>query len=898
MKNKKCDIKESAEAYNTGVDALEKAFLLTGDPTKSFKYAVSEIQQKHPDLDFDPNSFINPIAESMKEKGLIPESYKFSESKRSDEQKTVEKTVEKFKGLDQDQKKTLSKKLYSKLAEQNILTNDEIQNIYAEAVGIPAMTDEIKSLVKESSSAMKEYDKVDTEIKSIYGEIEKMKSDQEGKVTPEQDSALISRIKELAIRQQKAKAQVNRAQTKLAQELREKSFWMWDLADNIRMNLMTPVSLLKNLTGAGVDLAVRQPKNAVSSILSTMINPITEKKYGSRSGRIGSRFLGGLMNADKSFKNSMESWGYGRTEFDKKLPAADYLNAVTAYKKMVDSTGKQKIINSVAFALKVTPDFIKRTLGATDAFFYDNAVRSELERISSQKSLKGAEKELFLLNPDEESLLEAQKLAEEVTFRKNISFFGKKIKTSYDAREHYKQLVKNGESPMTAKIKTGFASIVTTLFAPFVKTPLNIIRLASRYVLPEYELGRSISLAIKAKTGDEKQQLIADGIAHAAVGYYLRSVALQAIAAGAISSGFGDEDKETMDAIEKQFGGANRMNWSAILRIMTGGDGAWQEGDKTVDLNAMGVLGVVMGTYARAFNEYSEEERKDNAKFSKIFTKSPSVILPVAGTAMDLSFLSGTNQVIEALKSKSNEEKTGKLGINWIKAALGGIMPSTFQKLSTSTAENKKQSYDKNKDWNENLANAVGYNFLFSGGKDMKNKYYSLANDKEAIQKKDYMLFDNYLGRALQEEFGVFKSKDVLDGPLKKLLDTSMSVERDSREKMFPNAVDKKQSFGKGKNKVSIELTNEQHEFLMEKTSEFRMVAATPYINSEEFDNDSYDVKAETLSRLYKDGLDAAKNLTAIKYGDQLKGENTSKKNKQGTKSNYKKYGKKKKRTK
>lgn len=915
---KKCDIKESAEAYNTGVDALEKSFMLTGNTTKSFRYAISEIQSKHPEFDFEISSFVDPIVSGMKEKGLLDKSYKFGSKKKvlSEEEKKdaneakaqqkqieketlqernkIEKAVEKFNGLNQDQKKSLAKKMYEKFDKDGTLTNDEIQNLYADAVGIPSMTDDIKSLIKESSSAMKEYDTIDSEIQSIYNEIDKLKKDQDGKITKDQDKDLIAKIKALAIRQQETKTKVNRAQMNLAQSLREKSFWAWDLADNIRMNLMTPVSLLKNLTGAAFDLTVRQPKNLVSGALSAMINPITEKKYGTKSGRIGSRFIGGLMNADKSFKNSMESWGYGRTEFDRRLPASDYLNAVTAYKKFVDSNGKQKVINGVALALKVTPDFIKRTLGATDAFFYDNFVRSELESIATQKGLTGAEKQLFLLNPDQDSVDSATKLAEEVTFRSDNKLTKK---LNYNPRDRYKKLVAEGSSPFIAKIRTGLSAWAVTMVAPFIKTPVNIVRMASRYLLPEYEMGRAAFLAVNAKNGNDRQQILVDGIAHAAVGYYLRSVAFQAIAAGAVTAGFGDEERKTLDVIEQQLGGANRINWSAVLRIMTGGDGKFQKGDKTVDLNSLGLLGVVFGTYARTYNKYSEEEKKDQVSFSRALAHPAELGLSLLGSSLDLTFLSGTNQLLEAMKSDT--DKTNKYILSLLSSTLGGIEPSTVQKLSMSKEANKKQAYDKDKTFGENVANMLGYKFLFQGGNDMKNKYYSLAEEGEALKKKDYMLFDNYLGRVLQEELGVFKSKDISDGPIKKLLDSASQVEKESRDKMFPNSVDKKQTFGKGKNSVSVTLTPEQHEFLMDKASTFRMIAATPYINSEDFDNDSYEVRAETLQRLYRDGLESAKNVTLLKYNSELKegGEKASD-DADSVKTNYKKYGKKKKRSK
>lgn len=883
-----CDVKQSSAAWNTGIDAFKKSFLLSGDTTKALRYAISEMQEQHPDIDFDPDSFINPLVSSLKQKGMIDKDYDFKKETDKKTEREISKTTEKFSTLNQDQKKTLAKKMFGKLQEQNLLTQDDIQNLYAEAVGIPSMDESTKKLITEASSAVKAYEETDNSIKALYNEITGLKENQDGSLTADQDKDVTERIKTLAIEQQKQKFIANRAQSDLAQKLAEKSFWMWDFADNIRMNLMSPVSLLKNLTGAVIDAGVRQPKNMISGLSSLITNPITTNK----TGRIGSRFIGGLMNADKSFKNAMESWKYGRTEFSKDLPSTDYLNVVTSWKKFLDSTGKTKAINAVATLLKVTPDFVKRTLSATDAFFYDNYIRSELNRIASQKGLSGAEKELFMVDPDEESVKIATDRAKDITFKTDSKLSNK---LTYNARDHYRRLVKEGMNPTMAKVRTGLSSIGVTIIAPFIKTPINILRISSRYLLPEWELARTIMKASKETDGNEKQQIIADGMAHVAVGAYIRYVSFKAVAAGLVSAGYKDEDEKTRDAVEQRLGGPNRINYSALLRIMVGGDAKHMNGDKSIDLNSAGVLGVVLGTYAHAYNSYSKEDKEDQMQFNKALAHPLDLGKSLATSTLDLTFLSGTNQVFEAMKA--DQGKTSAYLNSVFTTLFTGIEPSTVQKLSTALVENKKQTFNRDLTLMENVANTLGYKFLFQGANGMKDKYFALAKEGEALKKKDYMLFDNYFGRVLQEEFGVFKSKDIQDTPVAKLLESANTVEKEERSKMFPSSINKKQTLKGRGGSFKAELNDEQHAYLMEKASTMRMIAATPYINSEDFKTDSYEVKAETLKKFYKDGLDSAKKLLVEKYGkENLSIIDKSKEEKSASKKRYGQYKTKKRR--
>ncbi len=93
----KCDIKSSAKAWNDGLDAFKKAYKQTGGKVKpSIRFAIDEIHAKNPDIDFDVDSFVNPLVESLKEKGLIKQDFSYEKKKAPDLKSKVEKLAEKI----------------------------------------------------------------------------------------------------------------------------------------------------------------------------------------------------------------------------------------------------------------------------------------------------------------------------------------------------------------------------------------------------------------------------------------------------------------------------------------------------------------------------------------------------------------------------------------------------------------------------------------------------------------------------------------------------------------------------------------------------------------------------------------------------------------------------------
>jgi hypothetical protein len=528
--------------------------------------------------------------------------------------------------------------------------------------------------------------------------------------------------------------------------------------------------------------------------------------------------------------------------------------------------------------------------------FHEMAQKAELNRMAEEQGLKGFEKDAFMENPDEKSAEQAKKYADKATFRTDLPF---NIPSNFNYEGAVKKLVDKGINPLAAKYIAGVTYMATTLTMPFVKTPINIVRGAVGLMLPEVAVSKAIFDAYAVKdNATEKQRILTEGIGRAIVGAHIRGVALSMIAQGLISAGYSDEDKKTKDIIEQKLGGPNRINYNALLRGLFFMDTKPQKGDKSVDLNSLGILGIVFGAYAHSFNKMSNEDLEKEKEFNlkNEFSVVSKTLQGTLGATLDYTFFTGINELMKALKDEGGFEMN-KYTINQMMTILGGIVPSTFQKISTQADPFVYKQYDKEKSRGENLSNILGYRFAGQTG-TMEKKYFSLAEDEEkgGVKRKDYMLFDNRFGRVLQSELGVFKSKDISeDIPISRLYDATREVKKEERDALFPSAINKELSVGKGKRAVKIALTPDQYGYIEDRASIHRMLLATPYIVSDDFKKDSHEIRSKVLSDFYVSGLEEAKKELLEKYPNikSQKIEGSTKDDKKEVKKRVKKYKKK-----
>lgn len=869
----KCNIKTSAEAWNFGVDTFEKAYLsTTGKMSESLSYAISETQKKYPDLNFDVKSFTDPIIKYMKDSGEIPKNYSYGE-KKTDVQKKVEEISKKMDGLDNEGKQKFAKKIFSKALEEGYITEDAVKTAYADAIGLPSMNEDIEVAIKKMADANKEVDKIEQEKVDKIKELQSLKK--ENGITPEVDEKINNELKDIYSRQQQAKENARIAANEIAQKMEPLSFWEWRLFSRANMNLMGVKTLLKNLTGGLADTVLRNTGNAVSSTASTIISKTIKRNNPLPFGK---RALGSLEAKKRISKNVTTAFKTGDAKYEKELPSYNHMSAYTKFKHAIEATGMKKIKLFASALLRVSPDLVGRTLAATDQIFNSSIYESELASIAEAKGLTGAEKTAFVMDPDEKSQAYAQRKADEATFKdENILTESNVLKNlKADPLTLYKRFTatdKDGKPKMSkfqARILSSLFHATSVIITPFVKTPINIMRQAAKYLLPEAELVQGMLKAKNEKDALLRERIIYDSLGKAVVGGILRNVAIEMVAKGLITAGFKDDDPESKDTIESVKHGPNRINISAFMRGMAFQGIYSKESDVWVDLSSIGVLGIVMGTYSHAMSTMSEDEKLDSKTPS--LSGEAKLALSELQSALDNTFLSGTNQVFEAINDKQGN-KSQRAGVNAFMVAVAGIVPATAQTLSNQSDPNVKKQFDPEKSFTENLYSALGYKYLFQS-KDLKNKYFNLASEETyGPKKKDYMFFDNYLGRVLEANLDVFKVENVNEGtPEYKLLNEMNKVSGEEKGKFFPPAVGKNQSFKvkiKGKSQtLKIELTDEQHEYLMQQAGKYRLMQATPFIMSKDFDNSSFETKVEVLKSLYKEGLDMAKKDLLANYPD------------------------------
>jgi len=426
-------------------------------------------------------------------------------------------------------------------------------------------------------------------------------------------------------------------------------------------------------------------------------------------------------------------------------------------------------------------------------------------------------------------------------------------------------MIEKGHNPLFARLVTGLGHIAKNIVMPFTTTPINILRSANKIVLPEYTLIKGLYDA-KKLSGDEKTNKIISSIADATVGFHVRMIALNLIAQGLISAGFDDEEDKVREVIEKKTGGPNKVNVNAVMRGLTFQDIKEKKGDKYVDINALGTLGIALGAYAHAYNKYGKKDLDkeiDYLKDGNFFAIPANAAVSQLSSALDFTFFSGWNESFKALKGEGNDRN--KWVMNSFMTMLGGILPATHQILSKSETESRPRSYDKNLTFGQNVYNQMGYRFMFA----TPDKTFKVLteNGEKTERVKEHYLFDNYWGRVLAAT-DPFKSKGVenMSTPTGRLYNEMRNVEKKEREKIVPGYVNDKVKI-KGND---IQLNKEQYAYFQSQASLHRMFLATPFIMSADFHNMSYEEKCDELQNLYKEGREWALAEVEQKYFPKL----------------------------
>jgi hypothetical protein len=876
----KCDIKTVAEAWNAGIDSFESAFLLSDSPTKAIRFALSEIKEKYPDIDFSTESFTNPLIETLKANKIVSESYKF----KGDAKSQVEKIVSKFEGLDEKQSKEMSGKIFEKFFQKGDISEQDVKNAFAQMKGYPSITPEFNKLIDQVAADRQAYESIENEIKGILGQIQTLKKNKE--YSKEKDSEFSDRLTQLKKEQNVALENYLKSDLAFGEHLSKGRHWVYQFGDIMKMNLMTPVSLLKNTSGMIGDTLFRNFSNLISAPVSSTVL-LVRRALKKTDATFSSIPL--LSKTEGAFKGSANAKAklyakYGTDPvYNDQIRTPNYIDGMRNVRKILE--GDKTPLNTLAAVFKLSPSIITRGLGSPDFFFQEMSEVSELNRIGKEKGYDGAELKAFLLAPDPESLKLARDYAKKVTYKQDMpleEFFRSKL----DFAQIGDKMIENGGNPFLVRLGTGVGHVIKNLIMPFTKTPINLLRSANKIVLPEYTLIKGLYEASKITNGDQKTNKIITSISDATVGFHLRMIALNMVAQGLISAGYDDEEQKTKEIVEKKAGGSNRVNINALWRGLTFQEIKERPGDTYTDINALGTVGIALGAYAHAYNKYGKDDLQNEIDYLKNgnYLKIPAkAALSELSSSLDFTFFSGFNEAARAIRDESGYA-LDKYIQNSMMTMMGGILPGTHQLLSKAETPERIKTYDKDLTFGQNVYNQFGYRFLFGKGIDPSLNYNALTEKGEsAVKVKDHYLFDDYWGRLLASA-DPFKSKIINNPntPTYKIYQAMRTVEKKEREKFMPPMVNDEINVGTRKKPVYANLNKEQYTYLQQQASMHRMLLVTPFVMSQDFETMDFETKTDVLQGLYKKGREQAINELKLRYPDLrktgTKGQKASKK--------------------
>jgi hypothetical protein len=313
------------------------------------------------------------------------------------------------------------------------------------------------------------------------------------------------------------------------------------------------------------------------------------------------------------------------------------------------------------FGGKLLPNVVGRSMGAADQFFRTVGLHMELHRQAmldgTKQGLKGDDLKAYVAQQIADPTItpeihrRAQRYSAELTFQeRNLDGPAAKIGgaaslLSKGADQATKSVADFAWNHGLHKLNTKYAKVgsatygllsfpPSVILAPFINTPLNILKRAVQYTPP--------AMAMAAKGGDRDAMRVAarGAVGTAAIGA-VYGLYQQGLITGAAPT----------DPSERDLYYATKRPYS--LRI----------GDQWVPYQALGPVGMVLGAATNYFKS-AEENPRD------ALGKAGQVMASIGKTAIDASFLKGIYNILDAV---GNYEQKGD---TWAARTTMGLLPA------------------------------------------------------------------------------------------------------------------------------------------------------------------------------------------------------------------------------
>lgn len=819
------------EVYNGAVEVMKQAALLGAKGAKIIEDGIIHIRNNYKE-EWNDETFKKEWDKKLKDSGIEFDKSPGNPKKvlaKKQEASILDAIEKKANRLNEKNRSSFLKDIIQEVENEGGLSEQRFKDLYAKALGLETMTPELSQKIRDLSGKVKEAQTAESKLSSVYDKA--IEEQSAGKISEETKSELNKAKEEL----RKSSREADKAQAELSSILRDKKDFADTFISLMQTNVLTPISLARNIVGVAPDFFIIRPASNLAAggidflrKLAANLDKLSKFMGAEKEINPLARTKGAWLATPEAIRNAYTAFLTGevpnkfgeRNQFKKLEPieaGKRIYNALQGKNKMKASEWASSILEATA---GIPGSAIGRGLIGPDVFIRTLAEKSKLYESGVTKGLKGAELEKFVEFPDEVATKEAQAYADDVTFQgdnrvsKAISSLSREFKG------------KEGDSGFKNFAKSTGRILGSTL-ALYTKTPTNVFAASVKLLYPEISLAQGI---MEWQKGNKvkSERLFGQYAAGMGVRYVISNMAN----AGIITPTTDYKDKSY--ALEED-GGAKKggqVNYSRMMRYLTFQDSGEKPSDIWVDYKWLGPIGLVMGTQSSVAKQEGDAEWK--------YPTSGSAFNALKYTS-ELPYIQSMGAITNAIQDPEKFSKNFIVGTGSTLAS--AVIPRTVTQVSQAGLDEKKNISDKDiyeyakKKWQMEH---------FDGDK-LPSKISlwgeSIDNAPKGTNPYAWYVFNFYKDRNPNENSLSYKIQDLVD--------------KTGNKDAIPSRPQNSITIGKQK----VLLNDKEYEDFQRYVGKRRADLAKVYIDHGSYKDDDDDKRISTLQDIYRDSHTDGKNM-------------------------------------
>jgi hypothetical protein len=753
------------------------------------------------------------------------------------------------------------------LGESGSITNEQFKEAYTEAMKGDILTDEVIEQMKKDRALTVEAKASENDLRKTIDEWK------EARVEAERSGGVLSREKNAAFRKdiadkwnkyKKSMEIAAEGRMRTAKAFIKPDIWV-TLASGLRGNLMTPMTTVANVVANIAITPFRFLTRVMPGIVEYVWVKASNAMFGTKLDRsmspmaeaYGMIKFGWSFSAYKTWRRLITGSAMEGEQFDLRPPGLNFVDSmkglITGRKPGETRFVERKLSEAYGSSFGVIADIMSRGAAVPDYFGRTMAEIGRAYEIAKTKTVDGKplseaevwEKTMF---PDEADMAAITKAGKKAVYMQD-NVLSKSIQ-NLGANKLQEMMDAGGVERHIA----GFIKLAKAGVFPFTTVPLNIITEMLHFTVPEFGMASGIYDLIRSRRYEKSDQhelaldarrsaqqnfaksLFAVGLSYA-VGNLVRY--------GLIQPNASRDEKPGEKAAAYAYTRPGTVNWTAIQRLMSG-DKDWykiEDSDTWCSYQKLGTVGMMMGVWAEIYRHDSQREIETTYPVYDAFMHTMGA---ATKSAFDQSFLKSESDFLTIL---ANPDRKGSA--YWT-ANYGVTMSKIF--LPNVVSQISKGSDDVLRDTRGNTAGEIFLNNMKSSlfmGDQLPSKV-TLWGDEVKNAPSGTNPYYYYM-------MSVMKSSSY-DGPNmgRKLFDFYRTTDDDDlRAKIWPKMPSQQISI----NRNTVQLTPSQYHEYQVLVGKQRAMEVEKYVMYGSFDEDSPEVRAAHLNKIYSAAQARAKKM-------------------------------------